>query len=304
MKRLLFLVLASISLTTFAQTFTLNVWNNKIPGSKECEAYQEKNITIANGGIRISNVKKPQIIGYLPEKNKSTGTAIIIMPGGSYRRLAIDHEGTKVAQWLSENGIAGIVLKYRLPDDSIMEDKSSGPLMDIQEALRIVRRNATRWGIDPNKIGVIGFSAGGHLAGSASTLFNYKTYEASDTTSCRPNFSVLIYGALSFQEPIAHKGSRSRLLGDSATNEQIERFSAERNVTANTPPAFLVHAIDDKTVPVNNSILYMQALKEHNIPVELHLYQSGGHGFGMGRKEGTESAWPDACLRWLKSRGF
>jgi len=287
-----------------AQTFTQDVWPNKIHGSKESAEYKERSIILENGGVRIYNVKQPQLIGFLPQKGKETGTAIIIIPGGAYRRLAIDKEGTDVAKWLSENGIAGIVLKYRLPNDSIMENKSIGPLMDVQEAIRIIRRNASQWGINPNKIGVMGFSAGGHLAGSASTLFNLKTYQPIDTTSCRPDFSIIIYGATSFDPSNAHKESRTRLIGENPTLEIQNLFSAELNVKKNTPPAFLVHAANDKSVSVNNSILYMQALNKLNIPVELHIYQSGGHGFGLGKNGSTESSWPDACLRWLTTREF
>ena len=226
------------------------------------------------------------------------------MSGGGYSRLAIDKEGADVAKWLNENGIAGIVLKYRLPNDSIMENRAFGPLMDAQEAIRLLRRNAKLWGININRIGVLGFSAGGHLAGSVSTLYSYKTYESLDSTSCRPDFSLIIYGVISLEPSISHKQSRINLIGESPSPEIQQLFSADLNVTKDTPPAFLVHALDDKSVNPINSILYMQALNRLNIPVELHLYQSGGHGFGLGYNGGTESLWTSACLAWLKARGF
>lgn len=306
--KLLSLLTTSIFLVvntqTFSQTFTQKVWPEKIPGSKECPEYKERSIKLADGRVRISNVKQPQLFSYLASKEKNNGTALIILPGGGYKRLAIDHEGYDVAKWLNDNGINGFVLKYRLPNDSIMENRNVGPLMDVQEAIRIVRRNAKQWGIDPNKIGVMGFSAGGHLAASTSTLYNLKPYKPIDSTSCRPDFSLLIYGVISFDPSITHKGSRNALIGETPTIELQKQFSAELNVTDKTPPAFLVHVVNDKTVNVNNSIVYLQALKEHNIPVELHIYQSGGHGFGLGVNGSTESSWPEACLQWLKSRGF
>lgn len=292
------ILFSTYSLT--AQNFTLNIWPGEIPGEKSCNEYNEKSILIANNRIRIYNVKEPQLFAFLPSPEKSTGTAIVILPGGSYKRLAIDHEGVDVAKWLAGEGIAGFVLKYRLPNDSIMEDKSVGPLMDVQESIRIIRRNAKGWSIDPGKIGVMGFSAGGHLAGSASTLFNHTVYPVKDSTSCRPDFSVLIYGALSFINPYSHPESRQRLIGNDASMDTQKLFSAEMNVNDETPPAFLVHAADDKSVNINNSWLYLRALQEHNIPVELHVYQKGGHGFGMGLNGGTESTWPEALLFWLK----
>lgn len=289
---------------TIAQPFKQFVWPNGIPGNKENNEYKERSITLDNGGVRVYNVKQPQIEVYLPSKEKAHGTAVLILPGGGYGRLAIDKEGVDVAKWLNENGIAGIVLKYRLPNDSIMENKAIGPLMDAQESIRIIRRNAKQWGINPGKVGVIGFSAGGHLAGSVSTLYSYKTYQPSDSTSCRPDFSLLIYGVLSMDPSITHKQSRINLISANPSAEIQKLFSAEMNVTKDTPPSFLVHAADDKSVNPENSIRYVHALNQLKIPVELHLYQSGGHGFGLGKNGGTESTWPNACLVWLKVRGL
>ena len=186
-----------------------------------------------------------------------------------------------------------------------MENKSIGPLQDVQESIRLVRRHAKEWGIDPNKIGVIGFSAGGHLAATASTLYNDKVYD-NDGTSARPDFSILVYGVISMEPEITHAGSHNNLLGENPDKKLVDHFSNELQVNENTPPAFLVHADDDKTVPVQNSINYFLALKKYNVPAELHIYERGGHGFGLAQNRigETESNWPEACKNWLIMRGL
>lgn len=184
-----------------------------------------------------------------------------------------------------------------------MQDKSIGPLQDAQEAIRIARRNAKEWGLNPNKIGIMGFSAGGHLASTASTHFNDKVYEPKDTTSARPDFSILIYPVITMADN-THKGSRENLLGKTPSQDLVNSFSNELQVTKETPPAFLIHATDDNTVPAQNSINYFLALKKNGVPAELHIYEKGGHGFGLGRSNGTESTWPEACKNWLKARGL
>ena len=214
--------------------------------------------------------------------------------------LAIKHEGSQVAEWLNKRGITALVLKYRLPDTSIMTNKTIGPLQDAQKAIRIVRRNATEWNIDPHKIGVMGFSAGGHLASTLSTHYNEKVYNSTDTTSARPDFSILIYPVISMDKTITHMGSRINLLGRNPNPELVKLYSNELQVNKFTPPAFLVQSMDDNVVPVQNSIVYALALKKHNIPCELHLYEKGGHGYGLGRTNDTESSWPEACEKWLK----
>jgi acetyl esterase/lipase len=201
-------------------------------------------------------------------------------------------------------GVSAFVLKYRLPSDAIMKDKSVGPLQDVQEAIRIVRRNAKDWNINPRKIGIMGFSAGGHLASTASTHFTDKVYEVKDTTSARPDFSILIYPVISMDTAITHRGSRDNLIGKNPSKEQVVRFSNELQVNSNTPPAFLVHATDDNTVPVQNSMNYLLALKKNKVPGELHIYEKGGHGFGLGANKGTAAEWPNACKSWLKVKGL
>lgn len=292
-----------LSSSLYAQTLTLKVWPDKVPGSKASGDYKELTRD-DNGKPRVVKVSDPEIQVYLPAKEKANGTAVVICPGGGYGVLAIDHEGWDIAKWFNEMGIAGIVLKYRLPSDVIMQDKTIGPLQDVQEAIRIVRRKATEWNIDPGKIGVMGFSAGGHLAGTASTMYAEKVYSPSDATSARPDFSILMYGVLSMQSDITHKGSQENLLGKNASNELMNHFSNELNVNKETPPAFLVHSMDDKAVPVENSVRYFEMLKKYAVPAELHIYEKGGHGYGLAIGGGTESQWPTACKAWLQSHGW
>jgi acetyl esterase/lipase len=297
------LVLACWS-AALPQTCVIRVWPGRAPGSLTTAAYHEDTVFTGTGAPRPRHVTDPELFVYLPQGKQSARTAVIICPGGGYARLAIDHEGHDVAKWFTQSGVAGIVLKYRLPSDDIMKDKSVGPLQDVQEAIRIVRRKAKEWNIDPGKIGVMGFSAGGHVAASASTLYGYKTFDTDDTTSARPDFSLLIYGVLTMQEKLTHVDSRTNLLGEHPDSAMVERFSAERQVNARTPPAFLVHSADDPSVPVENSISYFSALRRYGIPAELHVYEKGGHGYGLAKNQGTESGWPEACKNWMRAHSL
>lgn len=287
-----------------AQTSVMRLWPDGIPGVILNETYIEKP-TMAEGiYTRFEKVTNPMLFVYLPPKENATGTAVLICPGGGYSALAFNHEGVAIANWLNEKGIAGIILKYRLPSDLIMKDKTIGPLQDAQEAIRTIRRNAVSWNINPKKIGVIGFSAGGHLASTLSTHFEEKVYDARDTISARPDFSILIYPVISFDASFAHMGSRRNLIGENPSDEAVRRFSNEFQITDKTPPAFLVHSGDDKGVPVRNSIVYYEGLQKLGIPSELHVFRSGGHGYGMSVNKGTQAQWPDLCLSWMKSLGF
>jgi acetyl esterase/lipase len=287
-----------------AQVTSYNLWPDGIPGLILNDNYVEKATMIEGLATRYEKVTNPALFVFLPPKETATGTAVLICPGGGYSALAFSHEGHAVARWLNENGIAGIILKYRLPSDMIMKDKSVGPLQDAQEAMRIIRRNASLWNIDPHKIGVIGFSAGGHLASTLSTHFDEKVYEVKDTTSARPDFSLLIYPVITMEASFTHAGSRGNLIGENPSEEAIKRFSNELQITENTPPAYLVHSGDDKSVPVKNSIVYYEGLQKLGIPAELHIFQKGGHGYGMSVNRGTQSSWPDLCLKWMKLSGF
>ena len=286
-----------------AQNEVIPVWTKSIPGAIKVNSFIENveyKDAIPNS---ISKVNTPTLSVFLPDKNKSNGTAVIICPGGGYSHLAIDKEGYKIAQWLNSLGVAAFVLKYRLPNDEIMENKIIGPLQDAQESIRLIRRNAEKWNIEPSKIGIMGFSAGGHLAATLSTHYEDKVYSVADNVSARPDFSILIYPVISMSDSITHLGSRNNLLGRSPSPFLIEKYSNEKQVNSQTPPAFLVHAADDHSVPVENSLDYFKALKKNDIPVELHIYEKGGHGFGMGNKV-TNQNWPKTLEKWMLQSNY
>lgn len=305
MTRLLIgaMTLLIVCLFVQAQTTTVKVWPDGAPGAKIDPGYREET-TMSQGKPRVVRVTDPALLVFLAPAEKANGAAVVICPGGGYGVLAIDHEGYDIAAWLNEMGVAGVILKYRLPSDLIMENKSVGPLQDAQEAIRIVRRRADEWRLNPHRIGIMGFSAGGHLAATASTRFADQVYSPKDATSARPDFSILMYPVASMQAPNVHMGSRNNLLGPNPSQELIESFSNELRVTPETPPAFLVHSADDRSVPIGNSIAYFEALQKNQVAGELHVYQKGGHGYGLAKGRGTESGWPEACRAWLKQMGF
>lgn len=295
-------VIATIG-SLLAQVQVIDVWNGKVPGAIQNEEFKQ-NVDTTAGWVDKHSIVNPNLYFYPAPEDKSTGTAVVICPGGGYSGLAIRHEGLQVAQWFNSLGVTAFVLTYRQPDDAIMENKSIAPMQDGQEAIRIVRRHAKEWGINPAKIGIMGFSAGGHVASTISTHYNEKVYDAEDSTSAHPNFSLLIYPVISMDTTITHMGSRINLLGDHPSPEMVRHFSNELQVNAQTPPAFLALSIDDDAVPVQNSINYALALKKFKIPSELHLYQAGGHGYGMSQWGGTQSAWTEACRKWLETNGY
>ncbi|GAC1368045.1 MAG: alpha/beta hydrolase [Hymenobacter sp.] len=282
------------------QTFPL--YTGTVPDSRP-SAVQEASLTLPNGGVRISNVVQPTLTAFLPAAGTATGTAVIICPGGGYARLSIDSEGYDVAKRLNEMGVTAFVLKYRLPNDESQPDKSVAPLLDAQQALRLVRQQASKYSLNPDRIGLMGFSAGGHLAAWAGTQFARPVGANAGPVSVRPAFLVLLYPVISFSDSLRHPGSRDNLLGKSPGADQIRRYSNELQVTAQTPPTFLVHAQDDKTVPVNNSIVFYQACLRHGVPAELHLYPQGGHGFGLNNKT-TKDLWTDRLRNWLDANGW
>jgi acetyl esterase/lipase len=284
------------SMIAVAQTTTeIPLYTGAIPNSINTKNVETSLST--DNILRISKVSVPTLTIFpSPTPN---GKAVIICPSGGYSILAWDHEGTRVAEVFTQWGITAFVLKYRLPDDAFNVDRSLAPLQDAQQAIRYVRENAIKWGIEKNKIGIMGFSAGGHLAATAGTHFNFKSDASNkDTTSVRPDFLILIYPVISFDSSIANIGSRNNLVGDNASKEKIIFFSNELQVTPSTPPVFLVHAGDDKTVSVENSIRFYQACVKNNVNAALHLYPEGGHGFGMFNKT-TNDAWMDRLKLWL-----
>ncbi len=244
-----------------------------------------------------TEISEPSLTMY-PAK-KPNGKAVIICPGGGYVGTADEHEGTKIAKMLTRWGVTAFVLKYRIPDDRYCLDKSLAPLQDAQQAIRLVRTRAKEWKLNANEIGIMGFSAGGHLAATASTHFQSNADATNnDTTSVRPNFSILVYPVISFQDTLTHSFSRERLLGKTPTSAQITFFSNELQVSTQTPRTFLVHAQDDDAVKVENSLDYYRACRRHNVPTEMHLYPKGGHGFGMDNPT-TKDSWMERLRNWL-----
>lgn len=293
---LLFLGLTTSSFSQESKAFPL--WK-EIPGAIKNETYKEEPRLDDKGNrTGIRKVTEPTLMPFLVENNSTDNPAVVICPGGGYSVLSIDKEGINVAKWFNSIGVSAFVLKYRLPSDDIMTDKTVGPLQDAQEAIRTLRRNATKWNIDTNKIGIMGFSAGGHLASTASTHYLDKVYDSKEDISARPDFSMLIYPVISMENGITHNGSKESLLGKTASEDLIAKYSNEKQVNEKTPITFLIHATDDKAVPVENSINYYLALKKNKVSAEMHLYQDGGHGFGLGTK-GTNTYWPVACKNWL-----
>ena len=288
--------------TSSAQNQVIPLWN-KIPDEIKSADYKEKE-SITDGKLQsTTQVTVPTLSIFIPKNAKPNQTAVIICPGGGYMHLAFDKEGTKVAEWFNSLGIAAFVLKYRLPNDLIMKNKNVGPLQDAQEAVRYVRQNAAKLNIDPNKIGILGFSAGGHLASTLSTHYDDKVYESAFKVSARPDFSLLIYPVVSMENKITHKGSQTNLLGNNPSQDLIDFYSNEKKVTSKTPPAFLIHASDDTVVIPENSINYYLALKNNGVTAELHLYEKGGHGFGLGVND-TSKFWTRDCVEWLKANGY
>lgn len=274
-----------------AQDYVIKLWPNGAPGAIDDPEYQE--FPGEDKPHCIHQVFDPTISVYLPQQGKRNGTAVIICPGGGYRRVCM---GSSIAEWFNSMGVAGIVLKYRLPSDRIMEDKSVGPLQDVQEAIRMVRRRAKEWDINPEKVGVLGTSAGGHLVSTAATLYNYKVYEPGDSISARPDFAIMGYPVIAV--------SGGRLLKADADSAQMKQFSTHLQVTPDTPPSFLFHAANDPVVPVQHSLLFFEAMKKNGVPCELHIFETGGHGFGMGQDGGTKSTWPGTVKIWMEEHGW
>tara|TARA_R110000868_G_scaffold212709_2_gene462611 strand:+ start:2980 stop:3897 length:918 start_codon:yes stop_codon:yes gene_type:complete len=282
-----------------AQDTIMPLWNKKIPNYKKTK---EKELKTKSEILIISYVQEPTIEVYLPTKANANGKAMLIFPGGAYHVLAYDWEGTDIAKFLNSKGIAGIVVKYRLPNSKSLTNQYNVPLQDAQRAMRLTRANAEKWNIASDKIGIIGFSAGGHLASTLGTHFDEKVYEPQediDALSARPDFMALIYPVITLQDNFTHEGSKDALLGDNPSEEMVKHFSNELQVKENTPPTILVHATDDNAVPVENSLLFYSALKEKNIPATLFVYPNGGHGFSLGLKNEFLKDWTNQLSNWL-----
>lgn len=285
-----------------AQDTIIPLWpNGKIPNAMNSD---EKEASFVQNGIQMySKVQEPTISVYLPSKSNATGAAMLIFPGGGYHILAYDWEGTDIAKFLNGKGIAGIVVKYRLPSSDSQLNKHQVPLIDAQRAMRLVRSKASYFNIDRTKIGIVGFSAGGHLASTLGTHFSEKVYQpldAIDTLSARPDFMALGYPVISMGT-IGHSGSKHALLGAHPSQELMTHFSNEKQVTANTPPTFLFHAMDDEGVDVQNSILFFQALKEAGVSTTMHIYPRGGHGFSLARNDRHLRGWTERLFEWMEA---
>lgn len=290
-----------LPLLTYSQNYTVPLWEGNIPNYQQTD---EKEIRHADDILGISKVQNPDIAVYLPAARHATGQAVIICPGGGYWALAYDWEGTDIARWLNSKGIAGIVLKYRLPTSKSNIVPHLSPLTDAKRAMRLTRWHAAEWNIDTSRIGIMGFSAGGHLASTLGTHFDYGDPGAADPVeriSSRPDFMILIYPVISFTKPFMHKGSRDALLGEKPDPELEIYYSNELQVREDTPPTFLVHAGDDDGVPVNNSLVFYEVLREKGIPAEMHIYPKGGHGFSLAIGQGPLEHWTDCCIAWLRS---
>ena len=285
----------------FAQQ-EFSIYEGPVPNALPCnkEEVVSKNAT---GKIVIANVTSPTVMVFNPVKQDANKTAIIVCPGGGYARLASGHEGNEVAEAFNKIGVTVFVLKYRLPFDSCMTNKEIVPLQDLQQTIKLVRDRAAGFDINPAMLGVIGFSAGGHLVSTGITKFSESYIENTSNTSLRPDFAILGYPVISMDSAICHKGSRDNLLGKKAAAAKLNLFSSDMQVTAQTPPTFLVHASDDKSVPVENSIRFYQALIKNKVNAELHIYQNGGHGFGLHNAT-TSDAWFERATTWMRVNKF
>ena len=279
-----------------ADSTVISLWPEGVPGARAIGPEQ-----LGEGG-RISHVSEPTLTVFGPAVDRPNGTAVILCPGGGYGIVSFDREGVQFAHWLSSLGVTSFVLKYRMK-----EFGHPAPLQDVLRAVRLVRSRAAEFKVNPARIGVMGSSAGGHLAASAGTLFDHpdgKTGAALDATSARPDFLILMYPVITMDDPAAHAGSRKALLGAKPAPELLQLMSVEKQVTAATPPTLLIHTQEDKTVPVENSILFFQALTRAKVPAEMYLFEQGSHGMGMKDGFGTASEWPKYAAAWLRERGL
>jgi acetyl esterase/lipase len=286
----------------------INLWPSSPPGGEnvtvtQAEVERSKDKTFRD--VAVVNTTTPTLTFFRP--NKPNGASMLIIPGGSYQRVAVGKEGHQIAKWLTNEGVTAFVLLYRLPADGWAAGPDA-PLQDAQRAMRLIRGHATRYGVDPARIGVMGFSAGGHLAARLATRFDLKTYtplDDADNTPARPDIAALGYPVISFRDGVAHMGSRMTMLGPNPDAARIREYSAEIDVPRTTPPCFLMCAADDPTVSVDNSLLMFQALRQAKIPAALHVFEGGGHGFGLqSSNDPSVAAWPNLFLEWSRQHRF
>lgn len=304
MKQFLLVFTTIICGSLYAQDFTWSLYPEGIP----CENTLEQEVfSVRETGRRIQKVHRPEMAAYLVSGAEASGTSVLICPGGGYTVLAWDWEGVWMAEWFNSLGINAFVLKSRLPRWESDECSDKVALMDAQRAMRTIRMHADEWGVDPDRLGVMGFSAGGHLASTLSTHFDNGMPENSmevEGHGCRPDFSILMYPVITMDTSVSHSGSRRNLIGDEASPEMELYYSNEKQITSETPPTILIHASDDKAVIPENSIRYYQALLKNRVSAALHIYESGGHGFSFAKGKGSVEDWPRTVEGWLKNQGL
>jgi acetyl esterase/lipase len=290
------------TIATGSEPIELALWGDTQLAADDIGKYEGRETGRPNRWL--VGVEHPVVSVYKPKGGEATGAAVVVFPGGGYAGQAIDKEGHFVAQWFADRGVVAMVVPYRCGGG---KHSHPVPLADARRAVRLVRSRASEWGVDPAKIGVMGFSAGGHLAATASTLFDLPLEGIEDSlaeVSARPDFSILVYPVISMRPDVTHSGSGRNLLGESPDEALVAQMSADEQVTAKTPPALIIHSIDDGAVPVANARRYYDACRKHGVPVEMHLYETGGHGYGMWATEGSVATWPEVLEGWLAGRGL
>lgn len=302
-KNTLIIIFLSLSINSNGQLAKIDLY----PEGIECLNVIKQKIDYDESGRIYRKVANPQIWYYPSQKLKSSKdkAAVLIIPGGGYEALWIDKEGVDVAKWLNGLGISAFVLKHRIPYWEGKECRSDVALADAQRAMRIIRKNSKKWEINSKKIGVLGFSAGGHLASSLSTHHDQGIRRSNleiEKFASRPDFSILIYPVVTMKQPYVHMGSRKSLIGNAPSNEIVEYYSNEMQVKADTPPAILIHSDNDLGVLVENSVNYYLALRKHKIPAALHVWEDGGHGYGLAKGQGSIKDWPNICQNWMIQR--
>ncbi len=282
------------SMATHAQT---PLYNGTIPNATNASNIEEIKIHAEFDSLAYK-VSVPTISAYIPPKHLANGTAVVIFPGGGYHTLLLKREGSDIAKAFNKLGVAAFVVKYRLPDDRSNVDKSIAPLQDAQQAIKVVRERASEWHIDPKKVGVIGFSAGGHLAATVGTHFDKDYIPNASKTSLRPDYMILVYPVISFDDSIGHSGSRQNLIGKELPKDKIALLSNENHISKNTPPTFLIHSGTDVVVPVANSVVFYNNMIKNGASAEMHLYAKGEHGF---LTYPSFDEWFSRCVNWLKT---
>lgn len=295
MKKLALFILITLFCSTVSAQDIMNLYPDGVPNAK----ITGDNPPAQPGLIR--QVLNPTLEVYQAAGENISDAAVIIVPGGGYSVLVYDGEGVNTAKAFAKNGVTAFVLKYRLPHDTLQTNKTIAPLQDAQQAIKMVRENAEKWNISPDKIGIMGFSAGGHLASAAATHFEEAVIENENSTSLRPDFQILVYPVISMQDKLTHGDSKRKLLGENPSKETVDAYSNELQITGNTPPAYITHAGDDNLVVVENSLSYYEQLLKHDVPAELHLYPEGGHGFVFRH---PIDEWMHPLFRWLRNSGF